>query len=186
MKTTMRFLQPIVLATATVVSVLRADTVPGEIDLQKFFPGGGSTARVSVELNGAVLGFAKALAAREEPEAASLIAGLKLVRVNVFSLEADGERPAMAEKFSKLRQELETGGWQKVVSVKEKKDDVAIHLKMRGEIVEGLVVSVIDSDKEAVLVNLVGEIAPEQLGKLAGKLDIQGLEKAADVLKKKE
>jgi len=41
--------------------------------------------------------------------------------------------------------------------------------------IEGLVVTVIDDGKEAVVVNVVGSIKPEQLAELGDHYDIKGL-----------
>jgi hypothetical protein len=47
---------------------------------------------------------------------------------------------------------------------------------MRGEeAIEGLVVTVISDQKEVVLVNIVGDIKPEQIATLADRFDIEPL-----------
>jgi uncharacterized protein DUF4252 len=68
--------------------------------------------------------------------------------------------------------------------VQEKNDDVAIYLKTRGkEAVEGLVVTVLDGRKEAVFVNIVGDIKLEKLAALGDKFNLDALKKAAEAMK---
>ena len=57
-------------------------------------------------------------------------------------------------------------------------DDVQIYAKMRGEeAIEGLVVTVIEGNHEVVLVNIVGDIKPEQIATLAERFNIDPLKK---------
>jgi hypothetical protein len=86
----------------------------------------------------------------------------------------------MLDRVKQIRADLDAKGWDRVVSVQQKKDDVAVFLKTRGEeAIEGLVVTVLDGDKEAVLVNIVGDIKPEQVALLGEKLKLDPLKKFA-------
>lgn len=79
-----------------------------------------------------------------------------------------------------MRKELESQGWSQVVNVREqpKGDDVQVFAKMRGEeAIEGLVVTVISGQKEVVLMNIVGDIKPEQIAALAERFNIEPLKK---------
>jgi hypothetical protein len=67
-----------------------------------------------------------------------------------------------------------------IVTVREqpKGDDVQIYTKTRGEeAIEGLVVTVISDRNEVVLVNIVGDIKPEQIATLAERFNIDPLKK---------
>jgi hypothetical protein len=67
-----------------------------------------------------------------------------------------------------------------IVTVREqpKGDDVQIYTKTRGEeAIEGLVVTVISGRNEVVLVNIVGDIKPEQIATLAERFNIDPLKK---------
>jgi hypothetical protein len=53
---------------------------------------------------------------------------------------------------------------------------VDIHVKQHGDdAIDGLVVTVIDHNGEAVFVNIVGNINADQLAKIADKFDIEPL-----------
>ena len=51
--------------------------------------------------------------------------------------------------------------------------------------VEGLVVTVIEGNREAVLINIVGDIKPDKIAVIGERLDIEPLKKAGEALKKK-
>jgi hypothetical protein len=113
-----------------------------------------------------------------------LLCNLKHVRVNVVEL-SDGNREQTLDRVRAVRQELEAKGWTSLANVREqpKGDDVQIFAKMRGEeAIEGLVVTVISGSREVVLVNIVGDIKPEQIATLAERFHIDPL-KEVDLAK---
>lgn len=157
-------------------SLAAADTEPGYIDIGQLMPSAKGEF-VEVNLSPGMLKFAARIAAREEPEAAELIANLKRIRVNVVSLDDTNRKDTVAQ-IESIRKKLEGQGWTQMVTVRERDggDNVDIHVKQRSdEVIEGLVVTVIDGKGEAVFVNIVGSINADQLGKLADNLDIQPL-----------
>jgi hypothetical protein len=153
-----------------------ADTAPGYVDFGKLVP---STEGQFVEINipAGLIKFAATLVSKEEPQAAAVLQNLKHVRVNVVSL-SDANRSQAIERVKAIRHDLETQGWFQIVSVREppKGDDVQIYAKMHDdEAIEGLVITVISGAREVVLVNIVGDIKPEQIASLAERLNIEPL-----------
>ena len=176
----------VILATSLVAHLVRADELAGAVDIDKLMPADLKGERVSVELTRPLLSIASAFARQQEPEAAQLIDSLKLVRVRVGQFGENGKAQAK-ESFNAARKNLESAGWQKVVSVQDKGDDVAVHLKMRGEeAIEGLLVTILSGDKEAVVVNVVGNLKPDQLAKLGARLNLDSMKKAGEFLEKKD
>jgi hypothetical protein len=124
-----------------------------------------------------MLKFAARIAAKQEPEAAELIRNLKSIRVNVVGLD-DTNRAATIDKIEGIRRKLESDGWARMVTVRDRDagDNVDIHVKPRGEeAIDGLVVTVIDKKGEAVFVNIVGNIQADQLAQVAEKFDLEPL-----------
>ncbi|HWA27809.1 MAG TPA: DUF4252 domain-containing protein [Lacunisphaera sp.] len=157
-------------------SFAAAETEPGYVDIGQLMPSAKGKF-VEVNLSTGMLKFAAKIAAREEPEAAELIGNLKRIRVNVVGLD-DSNRKDTVAQIESIRKKLESQGWTQMVTVREREggDNVDVHVKQRGEdIIEGLVVTVIDHNGEAVFVNIVGNIQADQLAKLADTLDIQPL-----------
>jgi hypothetical protein len=68
-----------------------------------------------------------------------------------------------------------------VVRVREGEDRVDILLKLKDDSIVGLVVFVISPEGEAVLVNIVGELDPALLGKLAAQFNVPQLKPLKDI-----
>jgi len=163
-------------AVLSVFSFAAEAVEPGFVDLGKLMPAAKGEF-VEVNLSPGMLKFAARMAARQEPETAELLGNLKRVRVNVVSLD-DSNRAGAIEHIEGIRRKLEADGWTQMVTVREKNegDNVDVHVKQRGDdIIEGLVVTVIDRQGQAVLVNIVGNISADQIAKVAESLDIEPL-----------
>lgn len=174
-----RFLRPTLFATALAVAVtarvFAAD--PGYVDFGKFLPpsNGGDFVEVNIKEN--LLAFAATIAQHHEPDAAALLRDLKSVRVNVVGLN-DDNRVDLAARVTKVRTELEAQGWEKIVVAKQKNEDVNVFVKTgSGAAIEGVVVTVLSDNKEAVFVNIVGKLDPEKIAQLGQKLGIDPLKK---------
>ncbi len=176
MRTPIRTITGVALLCAALTFPVIAETAPaGAIDFGKLTPAADGGQFVEVNIKGNLLDMAARLAAKEEPEIADLLKGIRSVRVNVVGLD-DGNRAETQARIKAVRGELDTKGWERVVTVSEKDQDVGIYLKTRGQdAVEGLVVTVIENGKQAVLVNIVGDIRPEKLADLGENLGIEPL-----------
>jgi hypothetical protein len=138
---------------------------------------------VQIHLNSDTIGMALQLAGKGQPEFAEALRGLHSIQVNVVGMD-DQNREEIATRAKNIRTQLDKLGWQKIVSVQEKKEDVGIYLKTRGqEAVEGVVITVLDGRKEAVFINVAGDIKMEKLAALGEKLNVDALKKLAGVIK---
>ena len=138
---------------------------------------------IEVNIKGTLLSFAAKIAEKSEPKASELLKNLHQVRVNVLKL-SEKNRDQITEHAKSIRARLTTDKWEQVVSVQEKNEDVGVFVKMSEEAIQGLVVTVIEGGKEAVFVNIVGNIRAEQLAEVADQLNIEPLKKMAGKLKK--
>lgn len=166
------------LSLALLASSRAAQAEVGAIDIGQLMPSAKGQF-VEVNISPAMLKFAARIAARHEPEAAELIRNLKSIRVNVVGLD-DTNRAATVERIESVRRKLESDGWAKMVTVREKNDgdNVDVHVKQHGEeAIDGIVVTVLDKKGEAVFVNIVGNINADQIAQLAEKFDIEPLRK---------
>jgi hypothetical protein len=155
-----------------------ADAEPGFVDFGRIMPSADGQF-VEVNLSPMMLKFVARVTASDEPETANLIGSLKRVRVNVVGLD-NANRASTLEKIESIRRTLEAQGWTQIVTVRDKGngDNVDVHVKPHGEdAIDGLVVTVIDHQGQAVFVNIVGTISPEQIAKVAEKLNIEPLRK---------
>jgi hypothetical protein len=163
-------------ASFSAASPAAAEPDPGYVDFGKIAPSGEGRF-VEVDLPEGLIKFAAKLTSKQEPQAAEVLGNLKHVRVNVVEL-GDANREEIIGRVKAVRQELVSHGWNQVVNVREqpKGDDVQIFARMRGEeAIEGLVVTVISDKNEVVLVNIVGDIKPDQIATLAERFNIEPL-----------
>ena len=161
------------------------DNPPGFVDFGKFSApaSGGEFVEVNVRAN--LISMMARMAEKHEPEAAEILRGLQLVRVNVIGLD-DENRAEVQKRIAKIRADLDGHGWERVVISQKKDEDVGVHLKMRGaEAVEGLVVTVLQGNRQAVLINIVGDIKPEKLAMVGERLNIEPLKKVGEAIEKK-
>lgn len=166
------------LTCALAVSPFASADEPGFVDIGQLMPSAKGEF-VEVNLSPALLKFAARIAKHHEPDAAEIVGDIKRIRVNVVGLD-DSNRAATIAKIEEVRAKLESQGWTRMVTVREKNDgdNVAVFAKVRSEEqIDGIVVTVIDRKGEAVFVNIVGNISADKIAALAEKYDIEPLRK---------
>lgn len=178
------------LAAALVVSSLNFNAVAaprsGEVDFGKSFGLRKDAGVVEINLKRTMMCLAAMIVEDREPEAASLLRSMQLVRVNVIGL-TDRNRNVIGKGLEAVRGQLSKEGWDRVVTAPEKNgEDVGVYMKTKGnEVLEGLVVMMTDGNKKkVVLVNLVGDIKPEQIATVGRALDIEPLRKVGRAIQK--
>lgn len=174
-------------AALSLTGIASAAEPAGEVDFGHFAPAKAGQF-VEIDVGKGLLNFAAVVTGKQDPEIAELLQGLKRVRVNVVTLDESNREDAIG-KLGTLRSELAKAGWEKIVTVKDNSgkgagDDVMIFSLMREDgTIDGLVVTVIGADNQAVVVNVVGSIKPEQVARLGEKLNIEPLKKIGDEIK---
>ncbi len=154
---------------------LRED--PGYLDLTSIEDWFDTEPWLEVNIKGALLSLiTEASKAEEDPELTSILSKLKAIEVRGYPL-----KPAMFEdidrRTSQLAKRLEGQGWETVVRVRENEERVNVYLKSDGKTIAGLVVMVLDpsDDDGAIFVNIVGDIDPQQIGRIGQKFNIDPL-----------
>lgn len=147
---------------------------PGAIDFGKFSPGTDAQF-VEVDIKSNLINMVARLAETQEPEVAKFLRNIQGVRVNVIGL-TDENRADTKTRIESVRSQLGDKGWDRIVTVKDGAEDVGVFVKLRGEeAIEGVVVTVVSGESEAVFVNIVGNIKPEQIAKVGDALHIAPL-----------
>ena len=167
------------------IGIQAENTPPGYVDFGKFSPPSSGGEFVEVHITSNLISMVARLAEKNEPEIAELLRGLHRVRVNVIGLD-DGNRAEMETRVKKIRSDLDAQGWERIVTAQKKDEDVGVYLKTRGEeAVEGVVVTVIESNREAVFINIVGNIKPEKIAVIGERFNIEPLKKIGQAVEKK-
>lgn len=141
----------------------------GYADLESL--GMSDTDRVlSLSIGPALLHFA-AGHIEDDPEVRDLLRGLDGVRIRVY--EIDGDAGRVANRIDRMSLHLQDDGWESVLLVREQNEATHMLLRMTDGRIRGMTVLVSDGDSEAVVINLMGEIRPEQFGDVMVALDVE-------------
>lgn len=136
---------------------------------------------VDVTLDSSMLQLASRFLSDRDPDEAHakrLVTGLKGIYVRSFQFANSGEySPADVES---VRSQLQAPAWARVVTVRSRKsgDNADVYIKTESGQITGLTV-IASEPKELTIVNIVGNIRPEDLRDLGGKF---GLPKMDDVV----
>ncbi len=131
-------------------------------------------ALVEIDLTEQLLRMAGTIMAGSDPELGEVMSKLKLVRVQKFELDRK-EAEDVEAKVMDMASKLEADGWMRVVRVREDVDHVHVYFKLEGDTLQGITVMAIENWETAAFVNIVGEIDPEQIGRLGAKFNIEEL-----------
>jgi len=124
---------------------------------------------VQIAVGASLLNLVGSLSAQDDPEAAELFKKLNGVRVNVYDNHA---MPEGAVAFVKdTSSKLSTLGWESVVTVNSADEQVRVFMKLNDNSVEGITVMALEED-EAVFVNVIGNIRPEELQRVMDNFDV--------------
>lgn len=173
MSTSIRPLVRVALAAVLVLSLVACGiTAPrgneGYADLDSL--GMFDTDRViSLSLGPTLLHFAAGFI-DDDPEVRDLLRSLDGVRVRVY--EVDGDATKVADRMQHMSTKMQDDGWEPVMLVSQEDEQVHMLLRMADSEICGMTVLVLDGDSEAVIVNLMGEIKPEQFGDVMVALDV--------------
>ena len=149
---------------------------PGYVDLDVIEAWFDKEPSIIVNVKGALIDLVAEASRYEDPELADLLHKLKSVQVRGYRLNwVDFEE--VQGRVSTMARRLESRGWDTVVRVRDDDEDVNVHIRVDDGAIAGMFVMVISPDEdETVFVNIVGQIDPEQIGRLGRKFDIEPLD----------
>ena len=171
MKHTMRMLTigviTMLLALSAVAQEDELKTMPGYVAFESLDEVYGEP-RVRVNVGKFLLSL-MSKPAKNDPEAAAVLEGLEGVRINVYS--TGGEVLPAIDQLQNAKNMLSNQNWEPIIQVNEDRQNVQVFIKANGEGVQGLTVMAVDAD-DAVFVNILGSIDPENLGAIMDQFDV--------------
>ena len=155
------------LALSAVAQEDELKTMPGYVAFESLDEVYGEP-KVRVNVGGFLLSL-MSKAAKNDPEAAAVLEGLEGVRINVYS--TGGEVSPAIDQLQNAKNMLSNQNWEPIIQVNEDRQNVQVFIKANGEGVQGLTVMAVDAD-DAVFVNILGSIDPENLGAIMDQFDV--------------
>lgn len=112
----------------------------------------------------------------DEPEMARLLRNLDGVRIRIYEIDGDASR--VAARMSRMGQHLQEDGWEAVALIRDKDEETRLLMKASGNQIHGLTFLSSDGKSEAVVINLMGDIQPDQFSgaMMALNVDAPGVE----------
>ena len=131
--------------------------------------------KVEINLTANLMQMVGSFAKAEDPEVAEMLSNLEFVKVRIYGL--NGKLDKANFTVDNLSKKLKAENWETLVTVNDYEEDqnVRIFSKTTDNIIDGFVVMVVSPEKEggeAVFINIVGDIDPNQIAKITDNLDI--------------
>ena len=124
---------------------------------------------ISLSIGPTLLHFA-ANSVLTDAEVRDLLRSLDGVRVRVY--EVDGDAQKVAGRMQRMSERLQQDGWEPVMLIQQEDEQAHMLLRMDGDQIRGMTVLVLDGEDEAVIVNLMGEIQPDQFSDVMVALEV--------------
>ncbi len=148
---------------------------PGYVDFSGLTGMANVEPMVEVSLKEPLLAMITNFIREEDEEVGSFVS--KLIRVTVHVFESGAFEPDEAvASMSDIGAGLERRGWERVVRLRESGDYVDIFMRMSPDArtIHGITIMAAEPD-DTVLVNIVGDIASEDISALGRRFDIEEL-----------
>lgn len=167
-------------------TLMAADSTPGQVDFGKFSAPASGGEYVEVNISSALISMASRLVEKEEPEVAEILKKVISVKVHVVGLDSKN-RSEMMQRAKDVVSKLSDQGWEKIVTAQKKNEDVNIFMKMADDqSVQGVALVVVEGEKQAVFINVAGDIKPEHLSMLGERFHVEQLKKTGAAANKAE
>jgi len=163
-------------ATSTVRAAPAPPASPGALPFGELEIFARKDLTTEINLEGALLKLVGNATREDDPEFSKLVSGLEAIRVQVAPLK-DLDAEKVRARMDHTVHWLEAQGWTAVVRTREKGEETYIYTReVQGQIV-GLAVLSFEPGKEAAVINIVGRLDPDQIGRLGRGLHVPQLEK---------
>ncbi|MFT4636614.1 MAG: hypothetical protein ACI9OI_002417 [Chitinophagales bacterium] len=176
----MKNFKPILRLVISISVVIFMSTAPayaknaGQIDFADLSSHYGEP-KVEINLSSGLMKMVGSFAKSEDPDVAKILSNLEFIKVRVYDLKGNVDKATAT--IDSVSKKLRAEQWKTLVTVNnnEKNQKVRIFSKSTNDVIDGIVVMVVSPQKEAgeaVFINIVGEIDPNKIAKIAGTLNV--------------
>lgn len=152
------------------------ETDPGYVDLQTIEEWFGAEPTLEVNIRGALLELVAEASRYEDPDLYDLLNKLKAIQVRGFRLDYS-DFDTVERRTADLAGRLQSEGWDTIVRVREDDERVDMYVRVHEGAIAGMMVMVVEpGSDDTVFLNIVGEINPEQIGRIGRTFDIDPLD----------
>jgi hypothetical protein len=150
---------------------------PGYVDFEALGLVDADEVNLRVSLFGPILRLVAEATREDEPGFSELLDKLRAIRADIYEVAPD-RRANLRRRTTDTARLLERRGWQTVVEVRSADGDLSfIQTRSDGSTISGLSVMYIEPDGSAGFINIVGDVSPEELGRLGRTFHIEPLER---------
>lgn len=166
----------VVVLTAAPAEAGKIDRHPGYVDPAPFIELAGDDGHlVEISISGPILKQVSRALTKKSSELSSLLDGIVAINAVIIG-STDGDDALEAMRACSA--ELDDRGWERLARVRDPGNEVGVYIVYGDdeEHIEGLTVTVFESDGELIFVNLAGRIDLEIIGSLGAHAGIPGLD----------
>lgn len=169
------------LVTSVQAKEIEVEKVPGYIDLSMIeIPEGAEEVRV-LDLGPSLLGYAAEAETNGDSSLSRLLSRIRSIRVKSFSFDRD-LRDRVESYIEQIEKKLEKENWNRLVHVRGRNEVVTISSLRSDDGIGGLMIMVLEDDRNVTFANIVGDIDLATIAGLALGLDDGNLEKLLEEL----
>jgi len=159
---------------------------PGYVDFEALGLVNQDEVNLRVSLYGPILRLVAEATRQDEPGFSDVLDKLRAIRADLYDV-APERRQELRRRTTETARMLERRGWQTVVEVRSKTGDLSyIQTRSDGSAISGLSVMFIEPDGSAGFINIVGDVSPEELGRLGRTFHIEPLERMESEIDQKD
>jgi len=140
---------------------------PGYVDFGELAAAYGEP-RVMINIGSSLLRLVNAIQ-HEDPATEAVLQNMESIHVNVY--DTHGNLDPAVERMDSVRRGLSADAWEPIVRAREEGEHVEIFVKQDAVSIRGLAVMAVNGE-EAVFINVLGSINPEQLATVMATMDL--------------
>ncbi len=150
---------------------------PGFVDFSQQETLGEDDLEIAISVKDPMIKLVAEATRESDPVLADILDKLKVVEVLVYKV-GESQRAAVRGEISEQAGALEELGWTEAITIRMRGARGHVFLRIVDDFPAGLAAMYLDGENEAVFVNIVGQIDPAQVGRLASKFNLDLLSQA--------